>query len=191
MTSNLDELRDHARRTYRYWPIYLVLRLRELEQHLDPDDRPALLSSSGSSTLPDVFGLVQAGLWQGQVPAGTVLPPPIAIPDGATLCFEVETAPNTVTLIALAQGTDEIHQVEIMRVPSAHQDVLELAVDYFNRVVLSDPLKALDAARFWAALHGARVLGWQQVSVAATKTASPSTSLPRRRRGKGLFRNPY
>ena len=42
--ASLDELRDLARRTYRYWPIYLVLRLRELEQHLDPDDRPALLS---------------------------------------------------------------------------------------------------------------------------------------------------
>ena len=191
MTSNLDELRDHARRTYRYWPIYLVLRLRELEQHLDPDDRPALLSPSGGSTLPDASGLVQAGLWQGRIPAGTLSPPPITIPDGATLCFEVQTAPDTVTLVALAQGTHEIHQVEIMRVPSAHQDVLDLAVDYFNRVVLSDPVAALDVARLWATMHGARVLGWQQVSVAATKTASPSTSLPQRRRGKGLFRNPY
>ena len=189
MTASLDELRDHARRTYRYWPIYLVLRLRELEQHIDPDDRPALLGSS-VAILPDVSGLVQAGLWRGRVPAGTTSPPSLAIPDGATLCFEVQTT-DTAMLVALAQGTYEIQQVEIMRVPLAHQDVLTKAVDHFNRVVLSDPKAALDAARLWAALHGARALDWQQVSVTATDTASPTPSLPPRRRGKGQFRTPY
>jgi hypothetical protein len=103
----------------------------------------------------------------------------------------VQTASDTATLVALAQSTHEIHQVEIMRVPSAHEDALNKAADHFNRVVLSDPAAALNAARTWAALHGARALGWQPVSVAATDTASPMPSLPRRRRGKGLFRNPY
>ena len=190
MTASLDELRDHARRTYRYWPIYLVLRLRELEQHLDPDDRPALLGSSGA-TLPDVSGLVQAGLWRGRVPAGTASPPTLTIPDGATLCFEVQTTSDTATLVALAQGAYEIQQVEIMRVPSAHEDVLTKAVEYFNRVVLSDSVAALDTARLWAALHGARALDWQQVSVTTTDTASPTPSLPPRRRGRGQFRSPY
>ena len=190
MTASLDELRDHARLTYRYWPIYLVLRLRELEQHLDPDDRPALLGSS-TTTLPDVSGLVEAGLWRGRVPAGTTSPPSLNIPDGASLCFEVQTASETATLVALAQGTYEIHQVEIMRVPSAHEDVLIKAVDHFNSVVLSDPVAALDTARLWAVLHGARALDWQQVSVTTTDTASPTLSLPPRRRGKGQFRTPY
>jgi hypothetical protein len=190
MTASLDELRDHARRTYRYWPIYLVLRLRELEQHLDPDDRPTLLGSGGA-TLPDISGLVQAGLWRGRVPAGTVSPPSLTIPDGATLCFEVQTTSDTATLVALAQGAYEIHQVEIIRVPSVHEDALQVVVDYFNRVVLSDPIAALDAARLWAALHGARALDWQQVSVTTNDTASPTLSLPPRRRGKGQFRTPY
>ena len=188
--ASLDELRDHARRTYRYWPIYLVLRLRELEQHLDPDNRPALLGS-GSVTLPDVSGLVQAGLWRGRIPAATTPPPSLIIPDGVTLCFEVQMVSDTATLVALAQGAYEIHQVEIMCVPSTHEDVLTKAVDHFNRVVLSDPIAALDAARLWAALHGARTLDWQQVSVVATDTASSTPSLPPRRRGKGQFRTPY
>ncbi len=189
--ASLDELRDHARRTYRYWPIYLVLRLRELEQHLDPDNRPALLSASGTLPPPDVSGLVQAGLWRGRIPAGTTPPSSLTIPDGATLCFEVQTTSDTATLVALAQGVYEIHQVEIMRVPFAHKDVLTKAVDHFNLVVLSDPVAALDAARLWATLHGARALDWQQVSVAITDTASPTPSLPPRRRGKGQFRTPY
>ena len=189
--ASLDELRDHARRTYRYWPIYLVLRLRELEQHLDPDDRPALLGSGVGSPLTNVSGLVQAGLWRGRIPASITPPPTLTIPDGATLCFEVRTVSDTVTLVALAQGAYEIHQVEIMRVPSAHEDVLQGAVDYFNRVVLSDPMATLDNARLWATLHGARTLDWQQVSVAATDTASSIPSLLPRRRGKGQFRTPY
>jgi len=189
--ASLEELRDHARQTYRYWPIYLVLRLRELEQHLDPDDRPALLGSSGGATLPDVSGLVQAGLWRGRIPAGTTSPPSLNIPDGASPCFEVQTASETATLVALAQGAYEIHQVEIMRVPSAHEDVLTKAVEYFNCVVLSDPVAALDTARLWATLHGARALDWQQVSVTTTDTASPTPSLAPRRRGKGQFRTPY
>lgn len=185
--ASLDELRDHAQMTYRYWPIYLVMRLRELEQHLDPDARPTLLSSPN---LPDVSGLVQSGLWRGPILAGTTLPTHIAIPDSATLCFEVQTAPDTTTLIALAQGAYEIQQVEIMCVPSAHVDVLTNAVEYFNRVVLSDPVAALDAARLWASLHGARALEWQQVSI-TTDTVSQDVPLPRRRRGKGQFRTPY
>ncbi|MEO0564395.1 MAG: hypothetical protein AAF125_19985 [Chloroflexota bacterium] len=189
--ASLEELRDHARLTYRYWPIYLMLRLRELEQHIDPDKRPTPFGSSGRAIAPDVAGLVQAGLWRSRIPADTTSPPPLTIPDEATLCFEVETSSDTATLVALAQGTHEIQQVKIMRVPSPHEDVLTKAVDHFSRVALSDPIAALDMARLWAALHGARALDWQQVSVSAPKTASPDVPLPRRRRGKGQFRTPY
>jgi hypothetical protein len=103
----------------------------------------------------------------------------------------VQTASDIAALVALAQGAYEIQQVEIMCVPSAHENVLMKAVDHFNRVVLSDPVATLDAARLWATLHGARALDWQQVSVATTDTASPTPSLPPRRRGKGQFRTPY
>ena len=187
---SLAALRDHARHTYRYWPIYLVLRLREIEQHLDPDNRPVLLGSGGS-TLPDVSGLVEAGLWRGAISADTTFSSPLSIPDGAILCFEVQSTGDVVTLVAVAQTTISIHQVELMRVPSSHEDVLKKAIEYFNQVLLSDPVAALNAARLWAALHGARALDWQQVSVTTSDTASPTPSLPPRRRGKGQFRTPY
>ena len=38
-TPNLDELRGQARSSYRYWHIYLMLRLREVEQHLTPAEK--------------------------------------------------------------------------------------------------------------------------------------------------------
>jgi hypothetical protein len=189
--ASLEELRDHARRTYRYWPIYLVLRLREIEQHLDPDNRPALLGSGSDTAAPDVSGLVQAGLWRGAVPASTPSPSPLPLPDGATLCFEVQQTVDAATLVAVAQNSIVIHQLDIMRVPSAHAAVLHRAVDHFNQLAVNDLAGALDTARLWATLHGARALDWQQVSVSRTTPTAASPPLPSRRRGKGQFRTPY
>ena len=59
MSTNLADLRAHARLTYRYWIIYLILRLRELEQHLDPSEQAFLLPTRPMNELEE---LVKLGL---------------------------------------------------------------------------------------------------------------------------------
>jgi hypothetical protein len=60
-TPNLADLRSQARLTYRYWPIYLHLRLREVEQHLTAAERQALAGPPSNLAV-----LVQYGLWKAE-----------------------------------------------------------------------------------------------------------------------------
>src|SRR5688572_16058373 len=67
-TQSLDDLRSHARLSYGYWPIYLYLRLREVEQHLTSAERAALGEPKPkfgtTATNLDLSILIEYGLWK-------------------------------------------------------------------------------------------------------------------------------
>ena len=179
MSTNLADLRAHARLTYRYWIIYLILRLRELEQHLDPSEQAFLLPTRPMNELEE---LVKLGLWEGAMPPDVQPPPILILPDSESVRFEVVTTPHHATLIAQTAT----QQVDLLCSPIDYHPTLTESAARFNQMAPTLPREALLAARLWAACHGSRALMWRELA----STLDASAPLPNRRRGKGLFRNP-
>ena len=188
MTASLDDLRTHARRTYRYWPIYLMLRLREIEQHLDPAAREPVLPASTPS--PDLVALVAAGLWSGTIPANWVAPPALTVAADALLTFDVVTD-ETAVLVAVAVSEDQTDRLDLLRTPPAYHEPLVAAAAHFTRLATDNADHALALARLWSTLHGARALNWRTTASTAPPSATTAPPLPHRRRSKGLFRVPH
>jgi hypothetical protein len=179
---NLAELRAQARMTYRYWHIYLMLRLREIEQHLAPEER-ATLSLPAPTAKPDARILHEAGL----LPEGALLAeiPTLTIPEATHHSFLVQPQwDGTHTLLAQA---DE-HTLLIMRVLAEHHATLNDACERFNALLYQHDAQAIfPLAQAWAISQGARRLEWQP----ANHPPTPHTpALPKRRRGRGRFREP-
>jgi hypothetical protein len=179
---NLAELRAQARMTYRYWHIYLMLRLREIEQHLAPEER-ATLSLPAPTAKPDARILHEAGL----------------LPDGASLAeISMLTIPEAMhhrflvqpqwdgSYTLLAQADD--HTLPLMRVPAEHHATLNNACERFNALLHQHDAQAIfSLAQAWAISQGARRLEWQSTN----HPPIPHTpALPKRRRGRGRFREP-
>jgi len=182
MTTNLADLRAHARLTYRYWSIYLILRLRELEQHLDPAERPPLLTMHATHAPQGIEVLHELGLWEGDMPPEADTPPLLTLPDDTSLRFAVVTTTHHATLVARTPT----QQVDLLCSPIAHHPTLTESADRFNELAPTLPREALVAARLWAACHGSRALMWRELA----STLEATAPLPSRRRGKGIFRNP-
>jgi len=181
-TQSLDDLRAQARLTYRYWPIYLMLRLREAEQHLTPDQRRAL--PSGVSSTLDVSRLVTYGLWNSDLPLPKITPPPPLMLLNETSLQIQAAAGESATLLAQSDGV----QVVLMRSPAHALSTLQQIAAQFEAMARDYPAQTvLDDARLWAALHGARSLDWEALSAASD--ARPH-DLPPRKRGRGSFRSP-
>lgn len=178
MSANLDDLRATARLTYRYWPIYLMLRLRELEQHLPPDQRPPLdFVDSNTAALWKL--LRRGGLWTDTPPA--ITGPPSLPLDGGNLQFTLCDTETDARLVAV----NGERQVDVMRVPPAAAAALRTAADRLNGLTTdADAQTVLDAARLWAVAHGARALNWHPADN-RTRQSQP------RRRGRGRYRLPY
>jgi len=188
---SLDELRAQARQTFRYWPIYLMLRLRQLEQHLSPEER-AHLGMGDTQEVPrlrtgDTAILREYGLLSGDEALPVVDVPPAVIPLADSYRLEVRASGATVSLFMLADSAS----VELLRVRTQDQATLEDAAQAFQR--MSDelsPQMAYDAARLWAALHGARLLDWISPAQEQAPEQSLTLALPPRKRGRGAFREP-
>jgi hypothetical protein len=134
---NLAELRAQARMTYRYWHIYLMLRLREIEQHLAPEER-ATLSLPAPTAKPDARILHEAGL----LPEGASLAEisMLTIPEATHHSFLVQPQwDGTHTL--LAQADD--HTLPLMRVPAEHHATLNDACERFNALLLQHDAQAI------------------------------------------------
>lgn len=191
---NLDDLRAQARLTFRYWPLYLMLRLREIEPHLSDMQRQAL---GVHTTGFDLREVIAAGLWTaGQAHEGAVAPLALQVPPDTTLYFDVQTGVQHVELEVLAEGQTGSWGVMLMRCPPAAHDTLRIAaskLDAWQRT--HGAQAALDVARLWAALQGARALDWTSRDTVAPTTATElrgTQSLPprTRKRGRGSFRDP-
>ena len=182
-TQSLDDLRAQARLTYRYWPIYLMLRLREAEQHLTPDQRRAL--PAGIFAALDVSRLVTYGLWDSDLPTPKITPPPqLTILDGTTLQIQA-VAGDSASLLAQSDGV----QVVLMHSPADTLPTLQQIAAQFTAMSREYPAQTvLDNARLWAALHGARSLDWEAISAASD---ARQDDLPPRKRGRGSFRTPF
>lgn len=194
---SLDELRTQARRTYRYWPLYLLLRLREVEQHLTSAQRDELGAVLGAvTTAPsvveaaewDIALLVEYGLLQGGEPLPTTAPPaPLRWIEGECRGFVVNAAALEFSL----ETAQQQYRVALLRTTNQHSAVLQAAATVFNQIALElSPPAALEAAQVWAALHGARALDWQMHPLEPTLTSTVTPALPPRRRGRGFFRTP-
>jgi hypothetical protein len=206
-TPSLDELRSQARRTFRTWPIYLMLRLRDVEQHLTPAQRvelgpvlgfgapnpmvplPEAIARDGRLTLLIEYGLLpEQDEWSEPLPMLAERPP-------ITTCrFEIETQTSGVSLMCEAQHEADLLRLELLCTEAAYNHDLKMAATLFMSIqtdVSSDA--ALEAARLWAVLHGGRQLAWETVKTRDADTngpAMPAAALPPRRRGRGLFRSP-
>jgi hypothetical protein len=217
-TQSLEDLRIQARLTFRYWPIYLQLRLREVEQHLSPSERQALGSKPAQlapkNTALDLSILLEYGLWkEDEIVPEIAEPPNLAVPAAESYFFRVGTSLSqkgflkafiSLDAVAVQQGT--VLRLELLRVRLEDAEHLNLAGKLFNRISVELSVDvALEAARLWALLHGARLLQWGTVpshylaqfapQVLISEPPPPSTngkhpSLPPRKRGKGVFRDP-
>lgn len=211
-TQSLDELRSQARLTYRYWHIYLTLRLREVEQHLTPAQRAELSGNSAPQSRFNLQLLVNSGLWK----AGEPMPdlpqlPSLSLPAAENYFFRVGNSLNAsgfskqyISLDVVALTSETVLRLELMRVRAEDSEMLELACTILNRIAheFSTEL-AFEAGRGWAFLHGARVLNWvlvpnqfvQKFAPQALKISQPTEihsqqpALPPRKRGKGMFRD--
>jgi len=205
-TPSLDELRSQARRTFRTWPIYLMLRLRDVEQHLTPAQRaelgPVLGFGAPDSIMPlpqsiardgRLALLIEYGLlpeeehWTEPLPILAERPP-------VTAChFQVATLTNGVALMCEAQHEADLLRLELLRTEATYAHDLVTATTIFMQIqadVSSDA--ALEAARLWAALHGSRQLTWETVKTLDVEAngQTRSAALSPRRRGRGQFRSP-
>jgi hypothetical protein len=161
-----------------------MLRLREAEQHLTPDQKRAL--SAGVSSTLDVSRLITYGLWDSDLPLPKITPPPLLmLLNGAAVQIQA-TAGDSTTLLAQSDGV----QVILMRSPAHTLPTLQQITAQFNALLREYPAQTvLDDARLWATLHGARSLDWEDIPNPADETRSPS--LPPRKRGRGSFRTPF
>jgi hypothetical protein len=203
---SLASLRQQARASFRYWHIYLYLRLREVEQHLRPSERHSTPHAPAELEL-----LWAYGLWaeDDTMPDPTPLPA-LALPTAERYSFRVGVSlgqrgflPAFVSLDAVALQGAQVLRLELVRVRLEDADTLALAGALFNRMASEFSFAvAMASARLWAHLHGARALQWGAVAsqhlaqfapevplpeVTPTTTSAP---LPARKRGKGVFRDP-
>ena len=191
-TQSLDELRAQARRTFRYWPIYLMLRLREVEQHLTPQERTQLGAIPGTQPLlvtpnslhPDTAILVEYGLLDGSEDLPEVQsPPPLELPPADDYLFRVGTTLSgnrlksiTISLDFVALLASQPLRVELMRVREQDSRTLQIAGEAFTQMSTDiSPQAALEAARLWAVLHGSRLLDWSTIPAEVMADFLPTT----------------
>jgi hypothetical protein len=214
-TQSLEDLRSQARLTFRYWPIYLQLRLREVEQHLSPAERQALGTHppqlAPQNPRVDLSILLEYGLWKAEEIVPEITEPPLlALPVADDYFFRVGTTLTQkgfvqafVSLDAVAVQRGNILRLELLRVRVEDSASLHLAGKLFNRIATDLSVKiALQSARLWALLHGARLLQWCSIPpqylaqftphrlTVDVPVQSKQPTLPPRKRGKGVFRDP-
>jgi hypothetical protein len=183
---SLDDLRVQARLTYRYWPIYLMLRLREIDQHLTLAQLAELgsLPEMPKTTLPitrsaATSATVTALLVEYGLLSESDLPPAVALPFLSPLAaadyrFQAgptwsgqQFHPTWMALDVLAYQNNTLLHLELLRTTTDHLNDLKTAASTFTQMSADlSPNTALEAARMWAALHGSRALTWQPVTSA-------------------------
>ncbi len=216
-SQSLEDLRSQARLTFRYWHIYLYLRRREVEQHLSVQQQRTLAGNlpqlAPKNPPVDLAILLEYGLWKEdeQMPDVAELPP-FTLPVAESYFFRVGVSlgqrgflPSFVSLDAIAVQQDNVLRLELLRSRLEDAEPLPLAGKLFNRIASELSLDvALESARLWAFLHGARLLQWRTIpsqylaqfapQVLETDAPTPSPNgkhppLPPRKRGKGFFRD--
>ncbi len=169
-TPSLDELRSQARRTFRTWPIYLMLRLRDVEQHLTPAQRAALGPVLGVGTPDPIMPLPESIARDGRLtllieyrllPDEDLLLKPLPVlaerPAVTTCHFHVAAQSAGVALMCEAQHEADVLRLELLRTEGSYIDDLKTAATLFMNIqtdVSSDA--TLEAARLWAVGCAAR-----------------------------------
>jgi hypothetical protein len=210
-TPSLDALRAQAQANFRYWHIYLMLRWREVEQHLSASDRQALppLPLTTPESL-DTHLLRTYGLLTGEEVLPTIAPLPTLAPlvaddffyrVGVTLTTRgFLTACVSLDYVSVYAG--QVAHLELLRVQPEDEASLQTAQTALQQMAHDHSHEiALQAARLWAVLQGAiPATNWQAVPNDAlatflpkdsSATAQVTPSLPPRKRGKGQFRDPH
>jgi hypothetical protein len=217
-SQSLDDLRSHARLSYRYWPIYLYLRLREVEQHLTSAERAALGEPKPkvgtTATNLDLSILIEYGLWKEDEIVPEIDEPALSeLPSAENYLFRVGASLTSkgfsqdfCSLNLVAVLAEQALHLELLRVRNTDARTLSTAGKLFNRIAEEvSPQVAYESARLWAALHGARSLNWLPVprqmlndfvpdlftvSHSQVSQNGKARPLPPRKRGKGMFRDP-
>ena len=160
--TDMQQLQTQARRSYRYWPVLLILRMRHLEQHVSAEqlaDLPLLTASSG--TVLDVSILTEYGLpTPEQLPSLTV-PQLEDCPAARSYFFRVGQGENYVTLDLLRSSESDYHAYELLRMTPEDHWYLGKAVVCLDRMLAAlGPPEALRQAKLWSLLHGGMPQSW-------------------------------
>lgn len=167
MTTNFQDMKATARRSYRYLPVFLLRRLRELESHLDAAttaqlEQAAPLPRNVSNPLAERCRAV--GLPLPANPPPPAVEPPVQMPDVERLTFEVMSAEGgTVRLLAVAQHRGKAAQIyDLARAADGHRGYLEDAANNLNQLLTDvDRTETFQVALYWAGLHGAPKGEWE------------------------------
>jgi len=150
--ASLADLQRQARINYAIWPLWLVLQRRRVEK---------LLAASGAGPDPDLVALLKTiRLPLPDDLSGLQWPESVSI-EGTTLSFSSIEAGQHAALIVLRDGQQAI----LLRTKASNRWYVEGAAKRLNAALNErDPQAVFDAARAWAALHGAPLpLDWQPV----------------------------
>ena len=162
--NDMQQLQTQARRSFRYWPVLLILRMRQLEQHVTSEqlaDLPSLTTSSG--TVPDVSILTEYRLPTPEQLPSLVMPELEDCPPARSYFFRVGKGTDYATL-DLLRSSDEYHIYETMRMTLEDQRYLQKAVVCLDRIIADlGPPEALRQAKLWALLHGCVPQSWEIV----------------------------
>lgn len=160
--NDIQQLQTQARRSYRYWPVLLVLRIRHLEQHVSAEqlaDLPLLMTSSG--TAPDLSILTEYGLpTPEQLPSLTV-PELEDCPAAHAYFFRVGQGDDFITLDLLRSSKSDYLAYELLRMTLEDHWYLGKAVVCLDRMLADlSPPEALRQAKLWSLLHGGMPQSW-------------------------------
>ena len=160
--NDMQQLQTQARRSFRYWPVLLVLRMRQLEQHVTSEqlaDLPLLMTSSG--IVPDVSVLTEYGLPTPEQLPSLAMPELEECPPARSYFFRAGKGENYATLDLLRSSDAEYHTYETMRMALEDQRYLQKAAVCLDRIIADlGPAEALRQAKLWSLLHGCVPQSW-------------------------------
>ncbi len=188
------ELAQQARAAYRYWPLFLVRRVRQLERHVNgqvvtvipPSTSAPVPSSARWVTEADVAVLRESGLPLPDELPRAMMPERMRLPAAEQCWFHAGPLPGVeglYTLNLLRQETGQPTQsaeprcfrLELMRVEAHVGWYLEDAARSLERMAEQLGYEvSLQAARIWSVLHGGEPQAWTPVSVDDMPSYSPT-----------------
>jgi hypothetical protein len=165
VTDNMQQLQTQARRSYRYWPVLLILRMRHLEQHVTTEqlaELPLLTMSSGA--VLDVSILTEYGLPTPDQLPSLAIPELEDCPAARSYFFRVGQGENYVTLDLLRSSDSEYYAYEVLRMTLEDHWYLQKAVVCLDRILADlGPSEALRQAKLWSLLHDGMPQSWAVV----------------------------
>jgi hypothetical protein len=163
---NLAELKTQARRIYRHWPVFLMLQIRNAENHMDTDTDNEQRLAEGSDELQIIRQMnfpVKDEYAEYSLPQRESLSQ-----TGARFWFRSGPLSDDETIAVLDlirfRANGDYHRRELLRVTNDDSWFVERAAQEFNRALDGYGVDAVfNAAQLWSSFSDGVTLPWETV----------------------------